>query len=53
MNLQAIIPRIFAARHDSESWLQRFWRWWSGEIIYLVPPRHRDPIDTKESVVVV
>ena len=53
MNLQAIIPRIFDARHDSESLLQRFWRWWSGEIVYFVPPGIRDAFDRKESIVVV
>jgi general secretion pathway protein L len=53
MNLQSLAPRLFAAHGDVESLPQRFWKWWSGEILYFVPPAVREIFDSQDQVLLV
>ena len=53
MSLQELLPRLSIVRSDGESKIQRFWRWWSGEILHFVPPRIREALDSKERVLLV
>ena len=53
MNLQSLAPRLFSSQGDVESLLQRFWKWWSGEILFFVPPVVREIFDRQEQVMLV
>ena len=53
MILQALTPRFLALGDDSESLPQRFWSWWSGEILQIVPPGMREAFDHQEQVMLV
>jgi general secretion pathway protein L len=50
MNLQSLAPRIFLPRGKSGQLLNNFWRWWSTEILYFVPPGIRKVLDHHERV---
>ena len=53
MNLQKLAQGLFLHRRDSESMFHRFWKWWSGEILDLVPPVIRKALDHHEPVLLV
>jgi len=53
MNLQSLAPRLFASSGHGPNALQRFWKWWSGEILDFVPASIRAAFDHDEQLLLI
>ena len=53
MNLQSLAPRFSDMMDRPDSLLHRFWKWWSGEILFFVPPRIREFFDHQDQMLLV
>lgn len=53
MNLHVLTPSTANRERSPGSLLRRFWRWWSGEILEVVPRQVRDIFDHQQRVLVV
>jgi len=53
MNLHVLKPTMLAQRSDPRRLARRFWDWWSGEILQVVPPKIRALVDRQERVLII
>lgn len=53
MNLHVLKPTMLVQRRDPKELARRFWDWWSGEMLQIVPRRVRELIDRQERVLIV
>jgi general secretion pathway protein L len=44
---------MLVQRSDPKKLIQRFWNWWSGEILQVVPPKFRALFDRQERVLII
>jgi len=53
MNLHVLRPSVLAQRSDPKRLARRFWEWWSGEILQVIPRKFRGLFDRQERVLII